>query len=329
LSGSASRRQPALAASLLLGALLPPATWAQMSAGQTAAAQSAIGARVDALTILGGDFGFSDGSFHSMPPGSADLVRTGVTKIGGDGDIGDPIPFGDGGIGWQPRLQGSMGFLESTEHPGGPLTGDTSKLESASIEFGGGARFWVSDHLSFAPTLMALYGHASETYTARSAVSLQNLPQLKQLGLVDWSIDTISLRSALNIQYIIPVERARITLSSDITSFVTRSLTRSSEQIDATGNSGFVTSKIDIDIPLGIALDGHELRTGGYVSHTDLFGELRDGLSTPHLNEVHARMAFDFLGQLWKVQWLGVGASYVWGPNITGWTWGADVTFRF
>ena len=28
-------------------------------------------------------------------------------------------------------------------------------------------------------------------------------------------------------------------------------------------------------------------------------------------------------------QWIGVGASYLWGPNITGWTVGADVAFRF
>ena len=48
-----------------------------------------------------------------------------------------------------------------------------------------------------------------------------------------------------------------------------------------------------------------------------------------HLNEIHGRIVLDFLNQLWKVQWLGLGASYIWGTNITGWTVGADVAFRF
>jgi hypothetical protein len=326
-------RPQGLAASLLLSALLPTGAWAQMMSTQhLAQAQSAVGAQVDALTILGGDFGFSAGSFHQMtpfgpgPPGSTHIQ---VSKFGGDGDIGDPVPLGDTGLGWQPRLQGNMGFLTSTNHPSDPLAGDTNKFKGESIEFGGGARFWINDRLSFAPTLMALYGHSTDTYTAVSPLGVANLATLKQEGLVDWTINTISLRPALNVEYLLLVDRARVTLSTDIVAFVTRSLSSSTLDIDATGNSGYVTTKIDVDIPLGIALDGHELRTGGYLSHTDLIGLLRDGLGTPHLSEIHARLVADFLGQVWRVQWLGIGASYVWGPNIQGWTWGADVTFKF
>ncbi len=29
-----------------------------------------------------------------------------------------------------------------------------------------------------------------------------------------------------------------------------------------------------------------------------------------------------------KVQWIGIGGSYVWGTHVTGWTVGADVAFR-
>ena len=40
-------------------------------------------------------------------------------------------------------------------------------------------------------------------------------------------------------------------------------------------------------------------------------------------------MVLDFLNELWKVQWIGVSASYVWGTRFTGWTAGLDVVFRF
>jgi len=328
---AASARALGLLALALLSAF-PATSQAQISPAQAAAIRDVIGARVEAMTILGGDFGLSDGNFHStgaLGAQGADVDTT-VTKIGGYGDVGDPVPLGDTNIGWQPHLQGNMGYVESSDHvETAELAGDTSKLRTFAIEFGGGARFWTSQNLSFAPTVMGLFGHTDDTYYAYSEFGRQNLPQLRQLGLADWSVDTWSLRPALNAQYIVRLGRTLVTFSSDPTGFFTHGFDRSNVNEKVGGNSGFVTDKVDIDIPLDIELYGHELRTGGYLSRTDLFGDLKEGLAAQHLNEIHARLVLDFLNQLWKVQWLGVGASYLWGTAISGWTVGADVTFRF
>jgi hypothetical protein len=329
---AASLRRLGPAALLLLGTL-PGRAQAQISPAEATLIENAIGARVEALTILGGDFGLSDGTFQSGgglgPDAGADL-DTSVTKIGGDGDVGEPRPLGHLDIGWQPRLQGNMGYLESANHLGSSrLSGDTSELKTFAIEFGGGARFWTTDRLSFAPTVMVLYGRTDDTYSAQSEFGRQNLAELQRLGLADWSVDTWSLRPALNVQYLIPLGRAIITLSSDATGFYTHGFARSNIHVRVGGDSAFVTNKIDLDIPLGVALYGHELRSGGYLSRTDLFGDLKTGLAVQHLNELHGRLVLDFLNQLWKLQWLGLGASYIWGTNISGWTVGADVAFRF
>lgn len=321
-----------LAALPLLGAI-PTVAPAQISTAQATLIENAIGARVEAMTILGGDFGLSDGTFHStgaFRAGQAADTETRVTKVGGDGDVGDPTPLSDLNVGWQPRLQGNMGYLDSSNHLGsGQLQGDTSELRTFAIEFGGGARFWTTNSLSFAPTVMVLYGRTDDTFSAQSAFGRQNLPELQQLGLIDWSIDTWTLRPALNIQYIVPVGRALITLSSDPTGFYTHGFNRSNIHLRVGGDSGYVTNKIDLDIPLDVELYGHELRSGGYLSRTDLFGDLETGLGVQHLNELHGRIVLDFLNQLWKLQWMGLGASYIWGTNIRGWTVGADVAFRF
>jgi len=332
-SAAASPRSFGLAALLLLGALAARAQ-AQISTAQATLLQNAIGARVQALTILGGDFGLSDGSFRSssggVGPAERNDVETRVTKIGGDGDVGDPMPLDDHDIGWQPRFQGNMGYLDSSNHFQSPLlAGDTTELKTFAIEFGGGARFWTTDHLSFAPTVMGLYGRTDDSYTAQSTFGRQNLAELRQLGLVDWSVDTWTVRPALNVQYLINLGRTIITLSSDPTGFYTHGFSRSNVHLRVGHDSGLVTNKIDIDIPLGIELYNHELRGGGYVSRTDLFGDLKTGLDVQHLNEVHGRIVLDFLNQLWKLQWLGLGASYLWGTNISGWSVGADVAFRF
>jgi len=206
---------------------------------------------------------------------------------------------------------------------------DSSKYTTYAIEFGGGARFWLSDHFSLAPTLMGLYGHTSNNYTAHSAFMRVSQALATRLGLIDWSVDTWTLRPALNVQYVIRLNRSIITLSSDPTYFYTEDFNHSNRNVQIDGSSGSVANKIDVDVPLGMELYGHELRSGGYLSRTDLFGDLRSGLGVQHMNEIHGRLVLDFLNQYWKFQWIGVGASYLWGPNITGWTAGADVAFRF
>ena len=313
--------------------LLPGTGRGQITSEQANQIRAGIADRIEALSILGGDFGLASGVFRSRDQiqtgqGSTDL-QSDVTKGGGAGDVGDPRPLGDLDIGWQPRLQGNMGHIDSTNRPLGVLAGDSSEFATNAIEFGGGARFWLSDRFSLAPTLMGLYGQTSNNYTARSVFMRANLTRATQVGLVDWSIDTWTLRPALDLQYVINWGRSIITLSSDSTYYYTEGFDSSNSNVKINGDSGSLANKLDVDVPLGIEIEAHELRSGGYLSRTELFGDLRNGLGVQEMNEIHGRLVLDFLNQLWKVQWIGVGASYVWGTNITGWTAGADIAFRF
>ena len=325
-------RVAAMIACALL-ALKPGTGRTQITPQEASELRATLGNRVEALTILGGDFGLSDGRYKSTesgePLGNRPDSELSVTKIGGSGDVGDPQPLGNSGIGWQPRLQGNMGWLQSTNYLHGTLQSDVSKFRDFAIQFGGGVRLWVSDALSFAPTIMGMYGHTTDEYAANSAFMRTNLGLAKQLGLVDWRVNTWTVRPALDIQYVINWDRVIVTLSSDPTYFRTESFGGSNTGVTVSGDSGSLDNKIDIDIPLGIQLHGHELRTGGYVSRTELFGDLKTGLDVEHINELHTRLVMDYLNQFWKVQWLGIGTSYLWGPNFRGWSVSADVAFRF
>jgi Solitary outer membrane autotransporter beta-barrel domain len=322
------------APAFLLIALLPCVARAQITQAQANEIRAGIENRIEALTILGGDFGLSDGSFQSdgrQQPGRASThIESDVTKGGGSGDVGDPMPIGNLPLGWQPRLQGSFGYLSSENLPReGIRANDRSVFRTYALEFGMGARVWFSDRFSVAPTMSGLFGHTANDYTANSAFVKANQALATQLGLINWSIVTWTLRPAINAQYLINWKRSIITLSSDITYFYTEDFGSSNPNVHISGDSGSLTNKIDVDIPLGIELGHHELRTGGYLSRTELYADLRQGLGVDHMNEVHGRLVMDVLNQFWKVQWIGVGASYVWGPNIMGWSVGADVAFRF
>jgi hypothetical protein len=326
---------PRAAASLaaVLVSLVPVSGTCQITPEQASQIRNAIGNRVEALTILGGDYGIAAANFRSTGKftfgESADASLT-VTKLGGAGDIGDPQPLGSLPVGWQPRLQGNMGWLDGTQHLHSDLLeGDSTEIKTYGIEFGGGARFWVNDRLSFAPTVTGLYGHTSETYTANSAFMRANLAAARQMGLVDWNVDTWTFITGVDFQYLINLNRTIITLTSTPAYYHTESFQSSNVHLNVHGDSGTWANMVDVDIPLGVQLYGHELRSGGYYRWTGLYGDLRDGLHESNLSEIHGRVVLDFLNQLWKVQWIGIGASYLWGPNITGWSAGLDVVFRF
>src|SRR5215472_2998237 len=87
----------------IIALALPLAANAQLTGPEIKEIQ---GDRIDAATILGGDFGLNGASFRENNKNTID-----IDKFGGAGDIGDPKPLFDSPIKWQPRLQGNMGYL--------------------------------------------------------------------------------------------------------------------------------------------------------------------------------------------------------------------------
>jgi hypothetical protein len=284
-----------------------------------------IGSRVEATSVLGGDYGASGGNF-SYDDHNASFS---ISKFGGAGDVGDPRPLGNTSLSWQPRLQGSLGYLQARVNPQTPeqLT-DVSRINTFAIQFGGGARLWFNDHLSLAPTLMGMYGNSQNSYTANNPFTITHWTALQNAGYINWDANTWSVIPAGDAQYVLTVGRTIFTVNSTFTFYHTESFS-SSEPIHINGDSETWKNKLDVDIPLSRELWGHELRTGGFFSRTEFYNGIESGLNADHQYELHGRLVLDFLGKLWKVQWLGIGASYLWSNSYSGYSFGADVAFRF
>ncbi len=284
-----------------------------------------VGDRVEASDVLSGDWGMTGGSFEA----NNNNISFGLSKFGGGGDLGDVKPLGDTGIGWQPRLQGSMGYLQARNNlQVAPLAGDVSRINTYAVQFGGGARLWLNDRLSLAPTVMGMYGNTQNSYTANNPITATNWTALQKMGVINGSADTWAVIPAADLQYIYTFDRTIFTLSSDYTYYHLGTIDNSTP-FDVSGHSETWKNKLDVDVPLGKMLWGHELRTGGYFSRTEYYDDIKTGLNSDHLYEFHARIVLDFLGQLWKVQWIGLGASYLWSNSFDGYAFGADIAFRF
>ncbi len=299
--------------------------WAQIPPDTAKQLREIVGSRIETAVVLGGDYGVSGGKFET--DNDVDIK---ITKFGGQSDMGAPRPLGDGGLKWQPRIGASVGYLDAErDFKGGVLAGDESEYKTLAAMLGGGVRLWFSEHLSLAPTISAMYGHTENEFKARSAFSQTNLAAAKAAGLVDYHVDTWSIRPGADLIYGWNWERVAVEITSGFGWFHTEDFSSTSDNISVDGNSYTWMNKIDVDVPLGVELFHRELHTGGFFSRTDFFGDIGDEGKLDHLYEVHGRLVLDTAGHLWKVSWIGLGFSYLWGNSFDGYSAGIDVRFNF
>jgi hypothetical protein len=280
---------------------------------------------IESLIILGGDYGVSGGAYAFR--GNSHLNLS-VDKAGGSGDVGDPKPLGDTGLKWNPYFGGNIGYLSSSQNEvPAPLSGNTFDVSTAGGELGGGARFWFSDRFSMATGVSAIYARTRQTFAANTEAGKAYLPALQQAGWVDWRLDTWTAIPSLDAKYLWSAGRTNFYWQSIFSYYHTESFNNSSV-VDINGNSQTWKNTLDIDIPLGWMLFGHELHTGGHVDQMQLFGNFRDGLDTDHLYTVNGRLVFDMLNTIKFVYWLGLGASYTWSGNLSGWSVGISMRLK-
>jgi hypothetical protein len=288
--------------------------------------QHVIGNRVEAVSILGGDYAAAGGVYTFRGGSLADLS---ISKVGGGGAVASPWPLGLGDLEWAPVLQGNLGMVSAVNtFKTGYLEGNKMTYDTLAVAAGAGVVIYFTEHLSLSPTISGIYGHVENEFTAQNA----NGEFVKSVGsgtIVDWTLDTWSVVPALELDYQWSWGRTTFEASSRASFFHTESFESSSPIVGVNGDSTTWANKLDVDVPLGLRIFGPELHTGGFFSRTELFGNAAHGLNTSYLYTADGRLVLDFLGKLWKVRWLGLGASYFWGHEFSGWSAGVDVRLQF
>jgi hypothetical protein len=279
--------------------------------------------QVESLIILVGDDGASGGAYRFRGNGEINLT---ADKFGGSGDLGDPRPLGDTGLKWNPYINGNFGYMASNDNPiaAPSLAGNTFDVTTTALALGGGARFWFNDHFSLLPTFTAIVGRTRQSFDAITDAGKAYLPAMQQAGWVDWSLDSWTANPALEAKYIWNFGRTTLYWQSVFDFYHTESF-NSSSVVNINGNSETWKNLLDLDIPLGVTLFGRELHTGGHADATSLFGNVSEGFDTEHVYTVNARLVLD-MQSIWKVMnWVGLGATYSWSGNLSGWSVGLDI----
>jgi hypothetical protein len=230
---------------------------------------------------------------------------------------------------WAPVLQGNLGHIDAeNEFDEGFLEGNRMSYDIWAAQLGGGARFYFTECFSLTPTFSAIYGHTENNFQPRNRVG-NSVNAAASGTFVDWELDTWTLAPGIEAKYEWMWGRTAFSFSSRYGFFHTESFQCSSDVIGVEGDSHTWENKLDVDVPMGLKVFGQELHTGGFFSRTELHGGIADGLDANHVYTANGRLVVDLLGKLWKVRWLGIGASYFWGNDAHGWTAGLDTRFQF
>jgi hypothetical protein len=305
-------------ASLFAQPTLPP-DWSQQL-------ETVVGNRVEAVNILAGDHAAAGGFYGFRGDTLADLS---ITKIGGSGEVASRRPLGPDCVEWAPVLLGNLGLVSAeNEFKSGYLAGNRMIYDTLAVEGGAGVAFTFDDRFRVVPTLAGIYGRIENEFEPHNAHG-DMVQSLASGTLVDWTLETWSIVPGLELSYSWHWGRSDFELSSAYRFFHTEGFESSSPVLGVTGDSSTLENKIEAQVPLGIRALGGELCTGGFFSRTEVLGGAADGLNADYVYTANGRLVVDLLGKLWKVQWLGLGASYFWGQHFDGWAAGADLRFDF
>jgi len=193
LSGSAALAQPVL------------------PAGALEQLQKVVGNRIEAISILGGDYAAAGGVYAFRGGNLADLS---ISKLGGGGEVASPKPLGIGSLQWAPLLQGNVGMVSAkNQFQTGYLAGNEMNYDTLALAAGGGVAIYFTEHLSLSPTVSGMYGRVENTFTPQNA----NGNLVKTVGsgtLVDWTLNTWSVVPSLELNYEWMWRRTTFQLSS-------------------------------------------------------------------------------------------------------------------
>ena len=284
-----------------------------------------VGNRVETLSILGSQTGASGGTYLSEVNDS----EFDIFKLTGRGDIMSPRPIGDSGVGWGLVFEGGIGHGTFTnKFDTNQLAGNESEIETFSVAAGLGVRFTFLERFSIAPTFGIIYSHTENEFTAKTDVGRAVLAAVDG-RLVNWDADLITLVPAIEGRYRQPIGPVTIELTSLYKYFDTRPLRRSTDALSFESTSQWWRNELDVDLRLPLYAFGRQLRTGATFARSELFGGIANSLKTDYLYDVGGRFVVDLVGVIWKVEWLGIGASYFWGEHFSGWSVGADIRLKF
>lgn len=277
------------------------------------------------MAVLESQTGAAGGSYASR----VNDTHVDIGKIAGRGDVASPRPIGDSGVLWSPVFEGALGRATFENHfKEGALVGNRSTIETWSAFAGGGVRLTVLNILSLAPTVGLIYSHAENSFDARNDVGRQVLG-VADKKFVNWDADLLTVVPGLGVRLMPVFGPVTVTAKSVIKYFRTEPISRSTSALSFESESEWWFNELDVEWKMPLHVWERQLRLGGYVNRSDLFGGLRDSFGEQTIYQAGGRLVVDVQGLFWKLETVGFGGGYFWGDTFSGYSYGIDLSLKF
>ena len=285
-----------------------------------------LGGRAEVGIVLGASDSASGGNYTvDGRRGNSDLDYS-LAKFSGGGEIGEPRKLGDSSITWNPVVMGSISSFHGKNDVDSPTSlfrGNKLEESTFGLDVGGGMALHLTDRWTVTPTIGMIYGHYDPHIIAHTANGLALKRNL------DGSADALGASPGIGVAYKLPMGKNMWEFSAHYTFYGTEDI--SDSDFDIGGSSHVFEQRADLDIPLPAELFDCQLHTGGYVSLTEVAGDISDSMSSDVWATVHGRLLLNTLGKswAWKMDRIGIGMSGIFADHFTGWDAGVEVTFKF
>ncbi len=284
-------------------------------------------ARSETLAIMGGDEGASGGIYKFYYDGTS----MNITKLSGKGAIGKERRLAGTDIHWLPLLGGTVGYIhgENRYYNNPVLVNNTERFTTFAVGGEAGAKILLGKKFSITPALGLIYSRSDSEFLPGTALGAQ-LKQQYAGQLFDWYVDTITMAPSIEAQYQETIGKDwRLTLSSRYAWFNTWDIASSSRYLEKEGDSFNWENKVDLDVRLPLKLFNRPLHTGGYVSVDYLGGDFRDTVGSNAMYTFNGRLVLGDFNGLWKLNWVGLGVSWIKANTFYGYSVGLDMRMRF
>lgn len=195
-----------------------------------------------------------------------------------------------------------------------------SEWETYSGSIGMLAEYPLAAGFSFAPAfdlgIARLENNA--TYNGETANAVWK-PLLEGI-LLDWNTNATFVNAVLGLNYKYINQRYDLDIRSRYSHAYIDSFNESKDFTGFIENTDTVTINADFTHPMNMSLDEYPLSGVVHLDHTKIIGPNRDSIGFSSLSGIGYSIEADVSRKNWHVESLQLGAKYLTGNNVRGWS---------
>ena len=223
--------------------------------------------------------------------------------------------------GWRPFVEADLAY-QSYQFDFAAF--DTERIDTEWRTYGGtlavGAEIPTSEELTLVPavTLGLVHLENDADYTGPLSNSLLK-PALE--GLVfDWDADAWLVGASLGVDYKRALRRFELNVHGSLSHNYIETYDSSSGLLEFDSQATTFTVQAETVHPTTMTVGGYPLALVASLGNTTFIGSNRDALGFEYFFEAGLAFEADVSPKEWPVKKLRLGASAIYGPDVTGWS---------